>query len=110
MNPLDQDLKSLKVVNEPNTSEIIVKEMLSSKNLKRKTDVSENLAIALAKGEVFVALTGSKLMKTLINNIAEYRISLKRKGREENVKMVQATTNNFMMGDGSEAVKRKILP
>lgn len=108
--PLDQDLQSLKIVNEPSTSEIIVKEMLSSKNLKRKTDLSEDLAISLTRGEVFYKLTGSKLMRSLIDNIAEYRISLKRKGREENVKMVQATTNNFIMDDGAESVKRKILP
>lgn len=74
----------------PTISEVVLKELLSEKSIKIKTDLNEAQIKALTKGTLYADLYKSKLMKSLVKNISLYLVSKNRLGRKELVEMAQS--------------------
>lgn len=85
INPLEVFTRpqDIEVTPEPTPIELMINEMLNVNNLQIKTDLNDNLIIALTKGKIFADLYSNKIMASLVENISLYRISRNRKGREE---------------------------
>ncbi len=73
--------------NEPSVSEVILKELLSEKSIKIKTDLNQAQIKALTKGTLYADLYNSNLMRSLVENISLYSVSKNRLGRKELVEM-----------------------
>lgn len=81
--------------------EITLKELFSTKNLAMKTDLSDQLILAMARGEVFAERYQSTAMKSLIFKIQELSVSKDRQGRAEFVELVKNSQEPFEEGDSS---------
>lgn len=83
----------------PSTREIMLdkltKEVFSTKNIEVRTDLTQAQIDALAKGLLFADRFGSKVLKTLCNNIMKLSLSKDRKSRGEYISMSSSTLNRL---------------
>jgi hypothetical protein len=107
--PLDKYNKPPQVINEPSPSELIVSEMLSTKGIRTKTDLNDNLIVALSKGSIYAKLFKSKNMGLLVNYISEYRVSRNRLGRTEMKEMVRSLSTVFEEEKQSKSINAKLF-
>jgi len=84
-NPLDEWVseKDTQIEKEPTPIELMINEMLGTNNIEIKTDLTDQLIVALTKGTIFADRYKSDLMSKLVLTISKYRISKGRKGRDE---------------------------
>ena len=73
----------IEIEKEPTPIEIMINEMLNTNNLETKTDLSDNLIVALTKGTIFADLYDNDIMRSLVKTVSLYRISRNRLGRGE---------------------------
>ena len=75
--------QEMSVEKEPTPIELMIGEMLGRENLEMKTDLTDNLIIALTKGTIYAKIYNNELMSKLVDTISLYRVSRNRKGRDE---------------------------
>lgn len=75
--------QDLEVEKDPAPIELMINEMLGTHNIQIKTDLTDNLIVALTKGSIYADLYNNKIMRSLVETVSLYRISRNRKGREE---------------------------
>lgn len=77
------DPNDLEVEKEPTPLETMIKEMIGVENLEIKTDLTDNMIVAMTKGNIYAKRYKNDLMSSLITTISKYRISRNRKGRDD---------------------------
>jgi hypothetical protein len=78
-----QSQNEMEVVKEDTPIETMIKEMIGTDNIEIKTDLTDQLIVALTKGTIYADRYKNDLMGKLVLVISKYRISRNRKGREE---------------------------
>jgi len=94
---------------QPSSQELVINEILSLNAIETKTDLDNNLVLALTKGAVFRDLFDNAIMGKLVNYVYLHRISLKRLGRTELKDMVKALGGGFMEEDQSKSMFNRIV-
>ena len=61
----------------------ITTEIFSKKSIQLKTDLNERQVLAFARASVFARKYRRPLLKSLVGQISQYSVSLKRQGRKE---------------------------
>lgn len=108
--PLDAYSKAdLKIKEKPSPTEQVVKEILSTRNIKTKTDLNDNLVVALTKGTIYASVYKSPLMQMLVDNVSLYRVSLKRQGRTELKEMVRSLSSVVEEEKRNMSVNQKLF-
>lgn len=69
--------------------ELALKELFSDKKMEMKTDLSENLILAMSRGTIFADRYDSETMRSLILTLQRLFVSKDRKGRGEYVDLVR---------------------
>lgn len=90
---------------DPSPIEIMINEMLGKENIQMKTDLTDNLILALTKGSIYADLYKSKLMKQLVETVSLYRVSRNRKGRDE-IKEMARSLSSMVEGDSPSFLNR----
>jgi len=106
--PLDNINNPIKLEREVSATEQVVKEILSVKNIKTKTDLNDALVVGLTRGTIFSSLFKSKNMQMLVDNISLYRISLKREGRKELKEMVRSLATAQEIEEQKNSLKARL--
>lgn len=107
--PLDKLNNPIKVEKDNTPAELLVKEMLSIKGIRTKTDLNDGLVVALSKGTIFSKKYKSKTMDMLVGLIAEYRVSRNREGRKEMKEMVRSLANPIEMENPKLSLKTRLF-
>ena len=87
--------QDVNVEKEPSPIELMIGEMLGRENLEMKTDLTDNLIIALTKGTIYANIYNNPLMKSLVETISLYRVSRNRKGRDEIKDMAKSLGTSY---------------
>lgn len=106
--PINQLTSPIKLQKDTLPSELLVKEMLSVKGIRTKTDLNDGLIVALTKGTIYAKIFKSKNMTDLVNLIAEYRVSRNRLGRTEMKDMIRSLSNP-MEFDGKPTLSERLF-
>lgn len=67
--------------------ELTIKELFGTEKLEMKTDLSEQLILAMSRGRIFADRYNSKTMSSLILNLQKLFVSKDRKSRGELVEL-----------------------
>ena len=90
------------------TLEIALKQLFSFEKLEMKSDLSQDLILAMSRGKVFVDKFHSKELNNLMDYILKLSVSKDRKGREEMVELTK-NTQDPMDDNGDSSMLRRLF-
>jgi phosphatidate phosphatase APP1 len=88
--------------------QMAINEVYSKKNIELKTDLSDNLIKAIARGKLYYKQYGITIVKDLVNEIMMLRVSRNRLGRTEFTKIVQSM-NSFSDIETKPSLNQKLF-
>ena len=101
--PKEENLESKESV-----LEITLKELFSFEKLEMKSDLSQDLILAMARGKVFTGKFHSKELDNLMDYILKLSVSKDRKGRVEMVDLAR-NSQDPMDDNGDNSLFRRLF-
>ena len=105
---VEESEKEKNVEPSPTVLEITLKELFSFEKLEMKSDLSQDLILAMSRGMTFTDIFHSEALEELMRYILKLSVSKDRKGREE---MVELSRNSVdpMDDNGNESMFRRLF-